>query len=84
MALGYCMDCHRLTAICPGSQKWGSRPVDWYPVVHNTAITHKDCGGTPVLADGAIDYHCDSCGDRVLESDIEGGELCLGDKKAIR
>lgn len=35
MALGYCMKCEKLVAIRPGSQKWGSRQVAWYPIAHD-------------------------------------------------
>lgn len=44
MALGYCMICEQLKAIRPGSQRWGSRQVDWYPVLHD-GLDGKRCPG---------------------------------------
>lgn len=43
MPLGYCTHCHQLKNIRPVGQHWGTREVDWAPVIHNHLV-HVECG----------------------------------------
>ena len=87
MALGICMECQRLTAIRPGSQKWGSRECDWFPVDHPEPL-HKTCGQIVVdISNAPVEepfLYCKHCDVTVAYSDVKFRGSCPGVKRAIK